>query len=167
MIIIHTTELVDEGVIFDVYCKFKVWFMSFLRKMGLIFTNTAVFDLALLVHSDCNFWASVTRKILPLWRYDMETRSALPALSDWNPLVAGSSLRTGRLMQSVSLIFVVVSPNKQLNELSICTWFETPTHTWCPYCAISGLGVSVSVIVIESDWLARNKIWLTVLYVHH
>ena len=72
-----------------------------------------------------SWWAGRQKRIIPWWRHQMETFSAILALCEGNPLVIGGfpSQRTATRRFDV---FCGLRMNKQLSKQSRRRWFEMP-----------------------------------------
>ena len=63
--------------------------------------------------------------------HDMETFSALLALIEEKPPVAGYCLHKCPVMRSVEVFFLFLDCcNRRLNKHSICPWFDRPIRPW-------------------------------------
>ena len=82
-------------------------------------------------------------RVVPWWRHQMETFSALLALCVGNSPVTGEFPSQRPVTRSCDVLFDL-RLNKRLNERSWGWWFETPSHrswrrsnanaTWLQYC---------------------------------
>ena len=86
--------------------------------------------------------AHILWNILPWWRHQMETFSALLALSAGNAPVTGEFPSQRPVTRSFDVFFDLLL-NKRLSKQSRGWWFETPSRSLCGRCNAHVIGCSV------------------------
>ena len=98
--------------------------------------------------------------IVPWWRYQMETFSALLALCAGNsPSPVPGEFLTQRPVTRSFDVFIDLRLNKRLSKQSWGWWFETPSHSlWCHcnggwgFVLVKALSIIVTYIKTTNDW---------------
>ena len=115
-----------------------------------------------------NMWLSVNAR-KPWWRHEIETFSALLALSAGNSAVIGEFPAQRPVTRSFD-VFFDLRLNKRLSKHSWGSWFETPSRSSWHHCNASkfwqmdGKGPSHVSLQLRDTGMLRTKSCFTIVY---